>query len=205
MVTLSARSRELGLELDSALKALEDTRVDEWVLVERKRLNGSAMQVAFVVVRTADDAEKIIELLARLNSDMSVVPLWHLPFNEAGEVDFAALQTVPVRDRESEVEWEAKLAALPGVVRASAVAGPWIRSARRLHWSELFGEARGASSSVQVVSAATDFSSSPCEPIGPPAFCQGAALPDRGSDPLTIGDVLRSAPADRVIVYVGSD
>ncbi|MGK3989844.1 SDR family NAD(P)-dependent oxidoreductase [Sorangium sp. So ce136] len=202
---------------NTALEAelLGDPALEECVVLERERQDGSQEHVAYVVVAPGDDLEALRRRLSDAHKDRiaAFVPVHRLPVTDRGAVDVEALAQIPVRERQSEAEWEGQVAALPGIGRAAAISGPWRAPERRLHRADLFRSAPVAAPRARPearpapdgATAASDGAAAASAPEAPPALRHGAPLPERAGEPWVIGQVLHAAPADQEILYVGAD
>ncbi|XYH99049.1 SDR family oxidoreductase [Sorangium sp. So ce1128] len=193
---------------------LEDPALKECAVLERERQDGSPEHVAYVVA-PADDPGPLLRRLSEAHEDRiaAFVPVSRLPVTDQGAVDVAALARIPVRERQTEAEWERQVAALQGIGRVAAISGPWRAPERRLHRADLFRSAPIAAPRARPearpapdgATAASDSAAAASAPEAPPALRHGAPLQERAGEPWVIGQVLHTAPADQEILYVGAE
>ncbi|HSN96655.1 MAG TPA: AMP-binding protein, partial [Candidatus Nanopelagicales bacterium] len=209
--TLSSVGRPeelLGRVADLEQQLLDQMALDECVVLERIGPSGSRENVAYVVTPPGAAPDALVQRASAdcLGALAAVVHLWSLPVTSSGEIDLAALARVPVRTRESETEWEGKLAALPEMGRVAALTGPWRRQERRLHRDDLL---QSRSNDARSTGAETRRAIEPDQAEhgndAPPALVEGARLPGSAGDARVLGDILYSAPRERPILYIRSD
>lgn len=188
---------------------LREPGVDSAVVRQRALPGGGSRLVAYVVLTGATPADVLhTRLETRLDAadfDAAVVLVSHLPLDARGELDEAALQALPVLDRELLGELETRAAAACDAPLAV------IAAARECVLPELsLAELLPPEFDERVTrpkSAGLCPTDSPARK-GPPSLATGPELQRSVDDPQTLPDALRRAAQlspDRGLVYVQPD
>ena len=157
--------------------------------VRLKAIDGLEIAVAFVVAPARFDAAEIREHVRKEVHEapaLEFVRVSSLPFTQAGEIDDAVLDTLPVLTESVARSWEDELSRLPGVAKAAVVVQEPATPVPVLHLSDLVPDAlrsrNDSASALSSGSASTEGNAA----LRVPSLVRGPALRADPNRPATL-------------------
>ena len=196
--------------LEAAL--LEDSSVDECVVLVREAETSQKELVAYVVSLGQFDAQRLQSHLQSILPaawvPIAYIPVSSLPLTSTGQVDKEALARLEAIAPDLVQRWEERLQSLPEVEQVAVVVQEYTENIPPLHLSDLLPDWKAQRAIAFKESAATSDTSATVQSESEPkalALTQGESLQEEPDAPATLPESLQRAAQKtqgQAIVYL---
>src|SRR5262245_22538228 len=182
-------------EIEAAL--LRDSAIVDCA-VRCKAVDGLELAVAFVVAPGRFDAAEMRERVRKEVPEapaLEFVRVSSLPLTQAGEINDAELDTLPVLTESIARSWEDELSRVPGVAKAAVVVQEPTTPVPVLHLSDLVPDAlRSRTDSTSTLSSGSASTEGSAAALQVPSLVRGPALrPDPNRPTTLVASIDRAA------------